>query len=90
MYIHFRKTGNLGNPALNQKTRSHYFEEPKKGESAYDKKKKKYTDFVLCFPGRKKLIRRKMIESKTKNMGAYLRKWQSTVILSIQTLPKSD
>ena len=45
-----------------------------KGESIYGKEKKKYTDFVLCFPGRKKLIRRKMIEAKTKNMGAYLRK----------------
>ena len=45
-----------------------------KGESIYGKEKKKYTDLVLCFPEEKKLIRRKMIESKTKNMGAYLRK----------------
>ena len=46
-----------------------------KGESVYGKEKKKYTDLVLCVsPEEKKLIRRKMIESKTKNMGAYLRK----------------
>ena len=47
-----------------------------KGESIYGKEKKKYIDLVLCCvsPEEKKLIRRKMIESKTKNMGAYLRK----------------
>ena len=39
------------------------------------KEKKKYSRFMFCVsPEEKKLIRRKMIESKTKNMGAYLRK----------------
>ena len=33
--------------------RKRLFEEPMKGESVYGKEKKKYTNFVLCFPGRK-------------------------------------
>ena len=39
------------------------------------KRKRNIQILFLCFPQKKKkLIRRKMIESKTKNMGAYLRK----------------
>ena len=38
-------------------------------------KRKRNIQILFCvFPEEKKLIRRKMIESKTKNMGAYLRK----------------
>ena len=37
-------------------------------------KRKRNIQILFCVPRRKKLIRRKMIESKTKNMGAYLRK----------------
>jgi len=48
-----KKNSNLGNPALNQKHKSHYFEQPMKGEPIYGKEKKKYTDLVLCFPRRK-------------------------------------
>ena len=50
-------------------------------------KRKRNIQILFCVsPEEKKLIRRKMIESKTKNMGATFVKWQSTVILSIQTL----
>ena len=45
-----------------------------KGESAYGKEKKKYTNFVLCFPGRKEADSQKDDWIKNKNMGAYLRK----------------
>ena len=38
-------------------------------------KRKRNIQILFCVsPEEKKLIRRKMIESKTKNMGAYLRK----------------
>ena len=38
-------------------------------------KRKRNMQILFCVsPEEKKLIRRKMIESKTKNMGAYLRK----------------
>ena len=38
-------------------------------------KRKRNIQILFCvFPEEKKLIRRKMIESTTKNMGAYLRK----------------
>ena len=38
-------------------------------------KRKRNIQILFCvFPEEKKLIRRKMIEAKTKNMGAYLRK----------------
>lgn len=50
-------------------------------------KRKRNIQILFCVsPEEKKLIRRKMIESKTKNMGPTFVKWQSTVILSIQTL----
>ena len=38
------------------------------------KRKRNVQILFCCTPAEKKLIRRKMIESKTKNMGAYLRK----------------
>ena len=41
-------------------------------------KRKRNIQILFCVsPEEKKLIRRKMIESKTKNMGAYLRKMAS-------------
>lgn len=48
-----------------------------------ERKRNKEIHFYVTEEERK-LIRRKMIESKTKNMGAYLRKWQSTVTSSTQ------
>lgn len=50
-----------------------------------ERKRNKEIHFYVTEEERK-LIRRKMIEAKTKNMGAYLRKWQSTATLSTQTL----
>ena len=50
-------------------------------------KRKRNIQILFCVsPEEKKLIRRKMIEAKTKNMGAYLRKWQSTVTSSTPIL----
>ena len=50
-------------------------------------KRKRNIQILFCVsPEEKKLIRRKMIESKTKNMELTFVKWQLTVILSIQTL----
>ena len=46
-----------------------------------ERKRNKEIHFYVTEEERK-LIRRKMIESKTKNMGAYLRKMQSTVTSS--------
>ena len=43
---------------------------------------KKQRNSFLCHRRRTKLIRRKMIESKTKNMGAYLRKMAMTATSS--------
>ena len=49
--------------------------------------RKRNIQILFCVsPEEKKLIRRKMIESKIKNMELIFVKWQSTVILSIQTL----
>ncbi|MFQ7872377.1 MAG: hypothetical protein ACLRHG_16940 [Coprococcus phoceensis] len=50
-----RKCIYTGKPVIKEpcpklKTQSHYFEEPRKNLMA---EKKKYTDFVLCFPRRK-------------------------------------
>lgn len=50
-----------------------------------ERKRSKEIHFYVTEEERK-LIRRKMIESKTKNMGAYLRKWQSTVTSSTPIL----
>ena len=57
-------------------------------------KRKRNIQILFCVsPEEKKLIRRKMIESKTKNMGAYLRKMaidgyivntDTTLLLSIK------
>ena len=49
-----------------------------------ERKRNKEIHFYVTDEERK-LIRRKMIESKTKNMGAYLRKMASTVILTGST-----
>ncbi len=75
VYIHFRKNGNLGNPALNRKPRStpkpNYVQKERMNMS----NRKRNIQILFCVtPEEKKLIRQKMILSKTRNMGAYLRK----------------
>ena len=50
-------------------------------------KRKRNIQILFCVsPEEKKLIRRKMIEAKTKNMGAIFVKWQSTVTSSTPIL----
>ena len=44
------------------------------GENEHVKQKKKHPNIICVTPEEKKLIRQKMILSKTRNMGAYLRK----------------
>ena len=44
------------------------------GENKHVKQKKKHPNIFCVTPEEKKLIRKKMILSKTRNMGAYLRK----------------
>ena len=52
-------------------------------------KRKRNIQILFCVsPEEKKLIRRKMIESKTKNMGAYLRKMATDgYIVNTDTTP---
>ena len=52
-------------------------------------KRKRNVQILFCVtPEEKKLIRRKMIESKTKNMGAYLRKMANDgYIVNTDTTP---
>ena len=53
------------------------------------KRKRNIQNLFCLSPEEKELIHRKMIESKTKNMGAYeliFVKWQSTVTSSTPTL----
>ena len=52
-------------------------------------KRKRNIQILFCVsPEEKKLIRRKMIESKTKNMGAYLRKMANDgYIVNTDTTP---
>jgi SepF-like predicted cell division protein (DUF552 family) len=52
-------------------------------------KRKRNVQILFCVtPEEKKLIRRKMIESKTKNMGAYLRKMAiDGYIVNTETTP---
>ena len=54
-------------------------------------KRKRNIQILFCVsPEEKKLIRRKMIESKTKNMGAYLRKMAiDGYIVNADTTPLS-
>ncbi len=73
MYIHFRKT-QFRVPCPKLKNAKALLRSTKERRIClWQREKEIYKSFL--FPGEEnKLIRRKMIESKTKNMGAYLRK----------------